>query len=129
MRSALLALALGAALALAACGDAGGDAGSTEAAPAAATAAADAPAPAASDTGAAAPAAPARTRGPLVRLRDSQLGPVLFSGSNRALYLFTREDGGTRPRCYGDCAVAWPPFIARGRPRAGSGVRAALLDT
>ena len=74
----------------------------------------------------AAPAA--RRRGPLVRLRDSQFGPVMFDGRARALYLFTR-DGKNRSRCYGDCAVAWPPFLAKGRPRAGRGVDQSLLGT
>ena len=70
----------------------------------------------------------AKKRGPLVKLRDSQFGPVLFSGGDRALYLFTRDDG-KRSRCYGDCAAAWPPFYAPGRPRAGRGVDADLLGT
>jgi len=71
---------------------------------------------------------PARPRGPRVRLRDSQLGPVLFDGRNRALYLFTR-DVRNRSRCYGECAVAWPPFLAKERPRAARGVRQSLLGT
>jgi predicted lipoprotein with Yx(FWY)xxD motif len=88
-------------------------------------------APAETATPATAPAeAEARPmrRGPRVTLRDSQLGPVLFGGRARALYLFTRDRGG-RSRCYGDCAAAWPPFIARGRPRAGEGIRQSLLGT
>jgi len=73
-------------------------------------------------------AAPAKRsrRGPKVMLRDSQLGPVLFDGRNRALYLFTRDER-KRTRCYGACAEAWPPFLARGRPRAARGVDPALL--
>jgi predicted lipoprotein with Yx(FWY)xxD motif len=67
-------------------------------------------------------------RGPLVKLRDTQFGPVLFSGGDRALYLFTR-DAKRRSRCYGDCAVAWPPFYAKARPRAARGVDASLLGT
>jgi predicted lipoprotein with Yx(FWY)xxD motif len=74
----------------------------------------------------AAPSAP--RRGPLVKLRQSQLGPVLFDGRNSALYLFTR-DSRNRSRCYGDCAVAWPPFLAKGRPRAARGVKQSLLGT
>jgi predicted lipoprotein with Yx(FWY)xxD motif len=75
-------------------------------------------------------AAPSATAtGPLVKLRDSQLGPVLFSGSDRAVYTFTREGDSGRNRCRGECAVAWPPFFARGRPRAGRGVKPALLGT
>ena len=83
----------------------------------------------------AAPAAPAaeaapaaRRRGPLVKLKESQFGPVLFNGRDRALYLFTR-DPKKKTRCYGDCAEAWPPFYAKGRPRAGQGVDAGLLGT
>jgi predicted lipoprotein with Yx(FWY)xxD motif len=70
----------------------------------------------------------AARRGPLVTLRDSQFGPVLFDGRNRALYLFTR-DPRNRTRCYGACAEAWPPFYAKGRPRAGRGVDRDLLGT
>jgi predicted lipoprotein with Yx(FWY)xxD motif len=72
--------------------------------------------------------AEAPRRGPLVKLRRSQFGPVLFSGSDRALYLFTR-DNKRESRCYGDCAAAWPPFYARGKPRADDGVDASLLGT
>jgi predicted lipoprotein with Yx(FWY)xxD motif len=76
---------------------------------------------------AAAPSADARP-GPLLKLRDSQFGPVLFDGRDRALYLFTR-DPRNRSRCYGACAVAWPPFYAKGRPRAGRGVDPGLIST
>jgi predicted lipoprotein with Yx(FWY)xxD motif len=68
------------------------------------------------------------TRGPRVTLGDSQFGPVLFDGRNRALYLFTR-DPRRKTRCYGACADAWPPFYAKGRPRAGRGVDRDLLGT
>jgi predicted lipoprotein with Yx(FWY)xxD motif len=88
------------------------------------------PEAAATKESAATEAAPsAIARGPLVKLRDSQLGPVLFSGSDRAVYTFTREGDSGRNRCRGECAVAWPPFFARGRPRAGRGVKPALLGT
>lgn len=75
-----------------------------------------------------APEAAPSARGPLVKLRDSQLGPVLFSGSDRAVYFFTR-DPRNRSRCYGACATAWPPFYAKARPRAGRGVDPDLLGT
>lgn len=71
---------------------------------------------------------PAARQGPLVKLRQSQFGRVLFSGRDQAIYLFTR-DKGRRSRCYGECAKAWPPFFAKGRPRAGAGVRQGLLGT
>jgi predicted lipoprotein with Yx(FWY)xxD motif len=73
-------------------------------------------------------AAAGRRRGPRLTLRDSQFGPVLFDGRNRALYLFTR-DPRNKTRCYGACAEAWPPFYAKGRPRAGRGVDRSLLGT
>jgi predicted lipoprotein with Yx(FWY)xxD motif len=61
------------------------------------------------------------TRGALIKLGDLPFGPVLFSGGDCALYLFTR-DPRNRTRCYGACAKAWPPLYAHGRPRAGRGV-------
>ncbi len=72
--------------------------------------------------------APPPRRGPLVKLRDSEYGRVLFSGKDQAVYLFT-EDDRRRSRCYGDCAKAWPPFYSKGRPRAGRGVKQSLLGT
>jgi predicted lipoprotein with Yx(FWY)xxD motif len=59
---------------------------------------------------------------------NSRYGRVLFDGKGRALYLFTRERS-AKSRCYGQCAVAWPPFFARGRLRAGKGADAAKLGT
>ena len=79
------------------------------------------------DTGGAAEPA-ARRRGPVVKLLDSQLGPVIFNGRDQAAYFFTRDKGG-KSRCYGECAVAWPPFYARGKPRAAGDVKQSLLGT
>jgi predicted lipoprotein with Yx(FWY)xxD motif len=67
-----------------------------------------------------------RKRGPKIKLRDSQFGPVLFDGRNRALYLFTKDEP-NRTRCHGACAEAWPPFFAKGKPRAARGVDQSLL--
>ena len=69
-----------------------------------------------------------RAKGPLLKLRDSQVGRVLFSGGDGALYTFTRDPSG-RSRCHGHCAEAWPPFFAKGRPRAAAGVKRSLLGT
>jgi predicted lipoprotein with Yx(FWY)xxD motif len=63
-----------------------------------------------------------------LRIRNSQFGRILVDGKGRALYLFTREPS-TKSRCYGQCAVAWPPFYARGKLRAGSGLDAAKLGS
>jgi predicted lipoprotein with Yx(FWY)xxD motif len=70
-----------------------------------------------------------RRRGSSVKVMNTRYGPVLFDGRGRALYLFTREAGSSRSRCYGDCASAWPPFFTRGKPRAGSGAKSGLLGT
>ena len=107
------------------CGDDSSD--SADRTPAEAT---DSAQPAADETQPAADEAQpaARRRGPLVKLRDSQFGPVIFNGRDQAAYFFTRDKGG-KSRCYGECAVAWPPFYARGKPRAGPGVKRSLLGT
>ena len=60
------------------------------------------------------------------KLRNTSFGRILVDGKGRALYLFTREPT-TKSRCYGQCAVAWPPFYARGKLRAGSGLDAGKL--
>jgi predicted lipoprotein with Yx(FWY)xxD motif len=126
----LLIAGLGCAATLASCGDGSSEGGGEQAGMAAQAGMAEQPAaeqPAAGEDRGAGSAA--RPRGPLVKLRGSQLGPVLFSGSDRALYTFTRDGGGPRSRCHGDCAEAWPPFFAKARPRAARGVKPSLLST
>jgi len=59
---------------------------------------------------------------------QSQYGQVVFDGRGFVLYAFTR-DGRGPSRCTGDCAKAWPPYIVRAKPRAGTGIRASLLGT
>jgi predicted lipoprotein with Yx(FWY)xxD motif len=66
--------------------------------------------------------------GPLVRILPSAYGPILFDGRGQVVYGFTR-DRLNLSRCYGECARAWPPFIARARPRAGRNVNPRLLGT
>ena len=99
-----------------ACGDDGysGDSAADETSTAASTAA-DRP-------------AQSRVRRPTttLRVRKTNFGRILVDGKGRALYLFTREPS-TKSRCYGQCAVAWPPFFARGKLRAGSGLDAGKL--
>jgi predicted lipoprotein with Yx(FWY)xxD motif len=113
-----LFLLLGA-LALVACGDEEPAAGGAEATAADAT-------PAATTT----PARPAARprRGRTIRVVDSQFGAVLADITGEAVYLFDAETS-PRPACYGACAAAWPPVLARGVPVAGSGARARLLGT
>ena len=59
--------------------------------------------------------------GATVKLRDSRYGRILVTGKGLTLYLFTKETT-PKPRCYGRCATAWPPFYTKGRPRAGAGL-------
>jgi predicted lipoprotein with Yx(FWY)xxD motif len=71
--------------------------------------------------------ASAPDRGTLI-VRPSDYGPVLFDGRGYALYAFTK-DPKRRSTCFGACAAAWPPYLVARPPRAGRGVKAALLGT
>jgi predicted lipoprotein with Yx(FWY)xxD motif len=66
---------------------------------------------------------------PTLTVRSTRFGRILFDGRGRALYAFTRDPRGGHSRCYGACAKAWPVYFARGRLRAGKGVRQSLLGT
>jgi predicted lipoprotein with Yx(FWY)xxD motif len=69
-----------------------------------------------------------KQRGPKLKVMDSDYGRILFNGRGRALYLFTSDSGKTS-NCSGDCAVAWPPYIVKAKPRAGKGVKPGLIGT
>jgi predicted lipoprotein with Yx(FWY)xxD motif len=69
-----------------------------------------------------------KRRGTGIKVANSRYGRMLFDARGRAIYLFTREPG-SKSRCYGQCAVAWPPVYTRGTPRALRGVDADLLGT
>jgi predicted lipoprotein with Yx(FWY)xxD motif len=66
--------------------------------------------------------------GTTITLGDSEFGTMLFDSRKQAIYIFER-DRERRTVCYGECAEAWPPVLTRGEPRAGEGVRPALLGT
>jgi predicted lipoprotein with Yx(FWY)xxD motif len=66
---------------------------------------------------------------PILTLRSTRFGRVLFDGRNRVLYGFTRDRRGGPSRCYGACAKAWPVFFGKGSVRAGKGVRGSLIGT
>jgi predicted lipoprotein with Yx(FWY)xxD motif len=65
---------------------------------------------------------------PALVVQASDYGPVLWDGSNRALYAFTADRGG-KSRCSGACAAAWPPYYAPAKLRAGKGVKQSLIGT
>jgi predicted lipoprotein with Yx(FWY)xxD motif len=56
------------------------------------------------------------------------LGKILVDAHGHTLYLF-RKDAGTTSACSGECAAAWPPLRATGRPAAGTSVAVAKLGT
>ncbi len=60
------------------------------------------------------------------------LGRVLVDGQGLTLYMFATDVRGRPSRCYGICAVQWPPVVLppdRTSPVAGPGVDASLLGT
>src|SRR3954471_12250489 len=61
-------------------------------------------------------------------VQGSDYDPILWDGSNRALYAFTADRGGTS-RCSGACAAAWPPYTAPAALGAGKGVKQSLIGT
>ena len=63
-----------------------------------------------------------------VNLHSTKLGKVLATKSGLTLYLFKADRNG-RSVCYGQCATYWPPLLAKGKPTAGTGVKARLLGT
>ena len=125
IRPTLLALAA-TALVAAGCGDDDAN-GSEDAAPAAETAMKEKEDAAIKEQKAPEDAMAAK-RGATVKVVDSEFGRVIADRRGEAFYLFDREQG-KRSRCYGECAVAWPPVLTKGKPRAGSGADANLLGT
>jgi predicted lipoprotein with Yx(FWY)xxD motif len=69
-----------------------------------------------------------RTDGTTVAVAKSRFGRILVDSKGITLYDFVKDRGGASS-CYGACAALWPPLITKGKPHAGSGVRASLLGT
>src|SRR3954447_3408307 len=70
----------------------------------------------------------ARAKGPVVSTATTSLGRILVDPHGHTLYLFEKDRNG-KSACSGACASAWPPLIARGKPRAGAGAKASRLGT
>lgn len=66
--------------------------------------------------------------GTVVTTASSEFGTMLFDKSGQAIYLFDKETS-DRPRCYRDCADAWPPVLTDGEPRAAERAKQHLLGT
>jgi predicted lipoprotein with Yx(FWY)xxD motif len=60
---------------------------------------------------------PVRHAGRTITTRRSQYGRLLVDGTDRTIYLFTR-DHSTASTCYGACSVAWPPVLTTAAPTA-----------
>jgi predicted lipoprotein with Yx(FWY)xxD motif len=74
------------------------------------------------------PAKPVAAAKADLKTHRSDYGRILTDDRGRALYLFTRE-GGTKSKCYGACADAWPPYVVKGDPTAAPGLDDAKLGT
>jgi predicted lipoprotein with Yx(FWY)xxD motif len=85
------------------------------------------PGPSSADASTSAAAEPS-AGGTLITTAESQYGQILFDGRGQAIYLFDREQS-TQPDCYTQCAVAWPPVLTVGSPRAGAGAQPGLIAT
>lgn len=63
-----------------------------------------------------------------VQTRSGSLGTYLTDGNGRTLYLLTADHGSTST-CSGGCAGVWPPLMASGTPKAGSGASSGDLSS
>jgi predicted lipoprotein with Yx(FWY)xxD motif len=72
--------------------------------------------------------AAAPTKPATIKLRSNKLGKILVNGNSQTLYLFEKDKNG-KSACSGACATNWPPVLTKGKPKAGSGVKASLLGT
>jgi predicted lipoprotein with Yx(FWY)xxD motif len=64
---------------------------------------------------------------PVVKLTSSTFGQILTDAQGNTLYVF-EKDAGSTSNCTGGCAQAWPPMTVSGTP-AGTGISAANLGT
>lgn len=69
-----------------------------------------------------------RSAAATVSLRKTKLGKVLVNGRGVTLYLFEKDKRG-KSACNGACAMAWPPLLTKGKPKAHDGARASRLGT
>jgi predicted lipoprotein with Yx(FWY)xxD motif len=67
-------------------------------------------------------------RGTTVKVAKSRLaGSWSTAGESRCTTSSPTSTG--RSSCYGACEAYWPPLLTKGKPHAGTGVRASLLGT
>jgi len=68
------------------------------------------------------------SKGALVALRKTALGPVLVDARGRTLYMFEKDHKGTSACNTAACVKYWPPLISGATPRAGTGVHKSMLS-
>ena len=62
-----------------------------------------------------------------VDLATMKVGKVLVDSEGRTLYLFTKDAQNKPGTCDAACATLWPPALASGTPKAGTGLAASKL--
>jgi predicted lipoprotein with Yx(FWY)xxD motif len=62
------------------------------------------------------------------RVAKTALGSILVDSQGRTLYRF-KADSGSKSKCFGACAAAWPPLRISGTPTVGSSVNPSLIGT
>ena len=67
-------------------------------------------------------------RGAVLAIRKTTLGRVLVDARGRTLYAYGLDRKG-KSVCYGSCATAWPPMLVKAKPKAVTGLEAALIAT
>jgi len=63
-----------------------------------------------------------------IKLRSTSLGKIVVDSKGHTLYLFEKDHHG-KSACSGACAQNWPPLTVKGKPKAGSGLKASKLGT
>jgi predicted lipoprotein with Yx(FWY)xxD motif len=61
-----------------------------------------------------------------IEAADSEFGEILVDSNDQAIYIF-ENDSKNKTVCYGECAKAWPPVLAKSTAAAGAGVDESLL--
>ena len=78
---------------------------------------------------------PVLQHGPRYEIKAGQvngLGSVLVDGQGITVYIFANDTKGKPSRCYGICAIQWPPLTLPSgvsAPIAGPGIEPRLLGT
>lgn len=124
------ALALLALLAIAGCGGGGSSSASStsESAPPKTETTTETKPTSESKPAAKPPAKPKGTVAVVKVMNTPDLGKVIVDSKGMTLYDF-HKDKGTTSACYGECAVAWPPLLTSGEPKAQGGAEQSLLGT